>query len=106
MDARNLKAISGNVVVKDDKKEEISSGGIVLPDNAESSRVLRGTVLDVPPFLLEDGRWMDPPISRGDKVIYPQHAGAGSTWVGEDDRCTYRLVKWNEIQAIDYEKSE
>lgn len=106
MDARNLKAINGNVVVMDDKKKEITSGGIVLPKNAESNRVICGTVLDVSPFLLEDGSWMDPPIINGNKVIYTQHAGAASTWLGEDDRCTYRLVKWNEIQAINYEKSE
>jgi len=102
MDPRKMKAINGSILVRDDKKEEVTVGGLVLPDTAEPNRVVCGEVLSTSPFLLEDGRLLDSPTKIGDKVIYGMHAGAGISWVDEADRQTYRLIKWNEIQAVQY----
>jgi len=106
MDASQLKAINGSVVVVDDEKKDKTIGGIYIPEVAEQGRVLCGKVLSISPFLLENGTLKDPPIKVGDKVVYPMHAGAGSVWTDDGDRKVYRIIKWNEILAVSYEKSK
>ena len=100
VDPKKMLTVNGSVLVVDNAKEEVSTGGIVLPDNAEGDRMICGTVLSRSPFLLEDGRWMDPPFKTNDKVIYSMHGGAGNTWVDQLDTRTYRLLKWNEVLAV------
>jgi co-chaperonin GroES (HSP10) len=91
--------INGTIFIKDDPKQEKTSGGIILSDNAEGDRMFTGTVLKCSPFLLEDGSYKDSQVYVGSKVLYGQHAGAGCVWT-DDDKATYRMVKWNEILAV------
>jgi co-chaperonin GroES (HSP10) len=99
IDPKKWKPINGAVVLQDDPKVLESKGGIVLPDTADQdTRVVHGTVLATAPFLLESGKWMDPPFSAGDRVVYTQHAAAGAT-VKEGDTF-YRLARWNEVLAV------
>ena len=105
MDANQLKAVNGSVVVVDDEKKE-KIGAIYIPDVADQGRVLCGTILSISPFLLENGTLKDPPLKIGDKVVYPMHAGAGATWSDDGDHKIYRIIKWNEVLAINYEKSK
>lgn len=100
LDRKSVNCINGTVYLVEDKKEEKTAGGIILADNVEQDRMHTGTVIDVSPFLLEDGRLIDPPVRPGDKVIYSQHAGAGAVWIDDIDKLTYRLVKWNELLAV------
>jgi co-chaperonin GroES (HSP10) len=89
--------VNGQVIIKDDKKEE-KVGSIYIPDSAEENRVIQGIVLSTAPFLLEDGRWMDPPCEKGDTVLYSNFAGSGMIIKIKDE--VYRLAKWTDILAI------
>jgi len=92
--------INGTVYIVDDKKKEVSDGGIIMPDQVASESMICGTVLAVAPFLLEDGTLKDPPMVPGNRVLYGQHAGVGCVWEDKEEKRTYRMVKWNEVQAI------
>jgi co-chaperonin GroES (HSP10) len=100
MDYARMIALNGNVLVVDAAREKVSAGGIVLTDTVEADSVIEGEVISVSPFLLEDGKYMDPPTRVGQRVAYSKHAGAGNAWKGETDKKTYRLIKWNEILAV------
>ena len=98
MDPKKWKPVNGAVVLQDDPKKD-KIGDIYLPDTADQdNRIVHGTVLATAPFLLESGKWMDPPFSAGDRVVYTQHAAAGAT-VKEGDTF-YRLARWNEVLAV------
>ena len=108
IDGSKLLAKNGTVVLLDDTKTEITtSGGIILDKNALQDKIVKGKILSIAPFLLEDGSWKNPPFEVGDEVVYGYHAGAGSVWTYDrqltDSKLivqeTYRLVKWTEVMA-------
>ena len=92
-----IQAMNGCVLIKEDIKEQVTVGGILLPDTAESKRILTGKVLSISSFLLEDGTYKRSPFEVGDTVVYSMHAAAGGIWVDDVDKRTYRLAKWSEI---------
>ena len=64
------------VVVEPMDAEEVTAGGIVLPDTAKE-KPQRGTVLAVGPGkLLEGGKRGELSVAVGDEVIYGKYAGS------------------------------
>jgi co-chaperonin GroES (HSP10) len=98
LDYKKLEPVNGNMVVMDDKKDEVTSGGIVIPDSTGDGAVIVGTLYASSPFLLESGELKDP-IVKGTKCVYGTHAGAGNVWKDDDGR-NCRLIKFNEILAF------
>lgn len=75
--ARNLKLrpLDDRVVVEPGEAEEVTSGGIVLPDTAKE-KPQRGKVVSVGPGkLLKNGSRGTPSLSVGDEVIFGQYSG-------------------------------
>lgn len=73
-----------NVVVRPIEPEEVTAGGIVLPDSARE-RPRQGRVLSVGDGkLLEDGSRAAHDVSEGDRVIYSQYAGTEVEVEGEE----------------------
>jgi len=80
--AIRLKPLGDRVVVKPLTKEEVTKGGIILPDTAKE-KPQRGEIIAVGPGRLdEDGKRIAMEVKKGDKVIYAKYAG---TEVKEDD---------------------
>ncbi len=78
----NLKPLGDRVVVKPTPKEEVSKGGIVIPDTVRE-KPQEGEVLAVGPGRIDDnGKRIEPEVKVGDKVIYAKYAG---TDIKEDD---------------------
>jgi chaperonin GroES len=78
----NLKPLGDRVIVKPIPKEEVSKGGIVIPDTAKE-KPQEGEVLAVGPGKLDDnGKRIEPEVKVGDKVIYAKYGG---TDIKEDD---------------------
>ncbi|MBE9514348.1 MAG: co-chaperone GroES [Chloroflexi bacterium] len=70
-----IKPLGDRVVIKPTPKEEVSKGGIVLPDTAKE-KPQEGEILAVGPGKLsEDGKLMPMEVKVGDKVIYSKYAG-------------------------------
>jgi chaperonin GroES len=71
-----LKPLDDRVVVEPMDAEEVTAGGIVLPDTAKE-KPQRGTVVATGPGkLLEDGKRGEMSVAAGDEVIYGKYAGS------------------------------
>jgi len=71
-----LKPLDDRVVVEPVEAEEMTAGGIVLPDTAKE-KPQRGTVLAVGPGkLLDNGERGTLSVAVGDEVIYGKYAGS------------------------------
>ena len=70
-----IEPLQDRVVIKPLPKEEVSKGGIVLPDTAKE-KPQEGKIIAVGPGKLsEDGKRMAMEVKVGDKVIYSKYAG-------------------------------
>jgi len=64
------------VVVRPSSEEEVTKGGIILPDTAKE-KPQRGVVIAVGPGRLdEEGKRVPMEVKKGDKVIYSKYAGS------------------------------
>ena len=71
-----LKPLDDRVVVEPVEAEEITAGGIVLPDTAKE-KPQRGTVLAIGPGkLLDNGQRGKLSVTVGDEVIYGKYTGS------------------------------
>ena len=70
-----LQPLGDRVVVKAIQREEMTKGGIVLPDTAKD-KPQEGIVIAVGPGkLTEDGKRIAMDVAVNDKVIYAKYAG-------------------------------
>jgi chaperonin GroES len=72
----NLRPLDDRVVVEPKEAEEVTAGGIVLPDTAKE-KPQRGKVVAVGPGkLLDSGERGKLSVAVGDEVIYGKYAGS------------------------------
>ena len=72
----NLRPLDDRIVVEPVEPEEVTAGGIVLPDSAKE-KPQRGTVLAVGVGkLLDSGERGELSVAVGDEVIYGKYAGS------------------------------
>jgi chaperonin GroES len=70
-----IEPLGDRVVIKPTPREEVSKGGIVLPDTAKE-KPQEGKIIAVGPGrLTEDGKRIAMEVKKGDKVIYSKYAG-------------------------------
>lgn len=70
-----IEPLGDRVVVKPTPKEEVSKGGIVLPDTARE-KPQEGEVIAVGPGRLSDeGERIAMEVKKGDRVVYSKYAG-------------------------------
>ncbi|MBM3141485.1 MAG: co-chaperone GroES [Chloroflexi bacterium] len=80
--AAKLEPLGDRVVVKPMPKEEVTKGGIVIPDTAKE-KPQEGKVVAVGPGrMTEDGKRIDMDVKVGDIVIYAKYGG---TEIKEND---------------------
>ncbi len=71
----SLKPLGNRVVVEPIEQEDITAGGIVLPETAKE-KPQKGMVLSVGPGDRdEDGKRIPMDVSVGDTVLYAKYAG-------------------------------
>lgn len=91
-----IKPLDDRLVVCPDDPEEITSGGIVLPDSARE-KPQRGKVIATGPGkLLDSGQRGDMSVKKGDVVFYGKYSG---TEVDINDE-KYVIVRESDILAI------
>jgi chaperonin GroES len=74
--AIKLQPLGDRVVIKPSAEEDVTKGGIILPDTAKE-KPQRGTVIAVGPGRLdEEGKRIPMEVKKGDKVIYSKYAGS------------------------------
>ncbi len=73
--ALKLKPLGNRVVVEPMEEEEVTAGGIVLPETAKE-KPQKGTVLAVGPGERDDsGKRIPLDVKEGDKVLFAKYAG-------------------------------
>ncbi len=91
-----LQPLGDRIVVKPGEEEEVTKGGIVLPDSARK-RPREGEVLAAGPGkMLENGQRAPMEISVGDVVLYSEYGGTEIT-IGDDD---YVILDEGSVLAI------
>jgi len=74
--AVKIEPLGDRVVIKPIPKEEVSKGGIVLPDTAKE-KPQEGEIIAVGlGKLSEDGKRIAMEVKVGDRIIYSKYAGA------------------------------
>ena len=80
----NIRPLHDRVVVRRIEGDEMSAGGIALPDTA-SEKPSQGEILAVGPGKVDDnGERRKPDVVVGDKIIFGQYAGSTVKIDGEE----------------------
>ena len=91
-----VRPLGGRVMVKRLEAEEVTSGGIVLPDTAKE-KPQKGTIVAVGEGkLLDDGKRAKFQVAKGDTVIFTSYAGTDIK-IGSVE---YMLMDESDILAI------
>ena len=91
-----IKPLDDRVLVKQSEAQEITTGGIVLPDSAQE-KPQRGKVIATGPGkLLDSGERGTLSVKKGDEIFYGKYAGSE---VEVDDE-TYVILRESDILAI------
>ncbi len=91
-----IKPLGDRVLIEPFAAEEITAGGIVLPDTAKEKRA-EGKVIAVGAGkTTEDGKTVPVAVKVGDKVIYSQYGGNEIKADGKD----LLIVREDDIYAV------
>ncbi|MEJ5198496.1 MAG: co-chaperone GroES [Anaerolineae bacterium] len=71
----NIKPLADRVVVEPIEQEEVTAGGIILPETAKE-KPQQGKVLAAGPGRLDEkGKRVEMEVKVGDKVLYAKYSG-------------------------------
>jgi chaperonin GroES len=91
-----LKPLGDRIVVEPLEAEDVSPGGIVLPDTAKE-KPQKGKVLAVGPGrTLDNGKVVPPEVKVGDKVIFSKYGGTEVKIDGKE----YSILRENDVLAV------
>jgi chaperonin GroES len=87
--------LADRVVVKPITREEVTKGGILLPDTVKEKPQEGEIVAAGPGRMNEDGKRIPMDVKVGDTVIYAKYAG--TEWKYDDEE--YLILRESDIQA-------
>ena len=91
-----IRPLDDRIVVEPIDAEEMTAGGIVLPDSAQE-KPQRGTVLAVGPGkLMDNGNRGELSVTVGDEVIYGKYGGTEIEVDGDE----VKILRESEILGI------
>jgi len=89
--------LGDRVVVKPIKQEDVTKGGIVLPDSAKEEKSEKGEVIAVGPGkMLDNGQRQPVSLTVGQNVLFTKYGPDEIKLDGED----YLIVKEEDIMGI------
>ena len=94
--ALKIKPLADRVVVEPDEAQEVSAGGIILPDTAQE-KPQQGKVVAVGPGKIRDaGTLIESAVKKGDTVLYGKYSGTEVTIDGTE----YSIMRESDILAV------
>ena len=91
-----LTPLHDRIIVKPAPAEEITKGGIIIPDTAKE-KPLQGKITAIGKGRIDDsGKVIPMQLKVGDNVLYGKYAGTEITIEGEE----YLMMKENDVFAI------
>ena len=94
--AMNLKPLGDRVIIKPLVKEEVTKGGIVLPDTAKEKPLIGKVIWVGPGKMLDSGKRGDMAVKKNNEVIFGKYAGNDV----EIDHVEYKILRESEILGI------
>lgn len=85
-----IKPLADRVLVKNDKAETKTTGGIIIPEAAQE-KTQTATVVEV-----GSGGEVEITVKKGDRIMYDKYAGTQIKIDGED----HLILKMNDIIAV------
>ena len=94
--ALKIKPLADRVVIEPTEAEEVSAGGIILPDTAQE-KPQQGKVVAVGPGKVSDaGTLIESAVKKGDTVLYGKYSGTEVTIDGTE----YSIMRESDILAV------
>ena len=94
--ALKVRPLADRVVVEPAPAEDVSSGGIILPDTAQE-KPQQGTVVAAGPGKASDsGSTVAMEVKKGDKVLYGKYSGTEFSYEGNE----YLIMRESDILAV------
>ncbi len=91
-----IKPLADRIVVKVVTAEEMTKGGIVLPDTAKEKPQEAEVVAVGPGKMLDKGTRLEPTLKEGDRVIFAKYSGTEIKLEGEE----YLIMRESDILAV------
>ena len=92
----NLKPLGDRVIVKPKEPEEVTKGGIILPDTAKE-KPMEGEIIAVGEGkYADDGKLIKMELKVGDKVLYGKYSGT-EIKINDDE---YLIMRESDVYAI------
>lgn len=92
----NLKPLHDRVIIKPSKPEEVTKGGIIIPETAKE-KPMQGEVIAIGGGkITEDGKVLPLNVKVGDQVLYGKYAGTEVNFEGGE----YLIMRESDIFAI------
>lgn len=92
----NLVPLHDRIIVKPSQPEEVTKGGIIIPDTAKE-KPMQGEIIAVGNGrVLEDGKVMPLQLKAGDQVLYGKYSGTEVSIEGTD----YLMMRESDVFAI------
>ena len=80
----NLTPLHDRVLVRPSKPEEVTSGGIIIPDTAKEKPMQGEIIAGGPGKVNDDGKVTALQVKVGDSVLYGKYSGTEVSVNGED----------------------
>ena len=91
-----LKPLGDRVLVKRLEQEEVTKGGIIIPDSAKE-KPMKGEIIAAGPGKIgDDGKHQKMHVSKGDLVLFNKYAG---TEIKVDDE-DFLVMREDDILAV------
>ena len=91
-----LKPLGDRVVLKVQKEEEQSIGGIVIASNAKEKPTTGEVIAVGNGRILDNGQRVEPEVNVGQSVVFDKYAGSEVKYEGEE----YLVIRENDIIAV------
>ena len=94
--ALKVNPLSDRVVVEPAPAEDVSSGGIILPDTAQE-KPQQGTIVAAGPGKVSDsGKTLAMEVKKGDRILYGKYSGTEFSFEGTE----YLIMRESDILAV------
>jgi chaperonin GroES len=91
-----IQPLADRIVVKVLEAEEVTKGGIVLPDTAQEKPQEAEVIAVVKGKVTDEGKTIAPEVMVGDKILFGKYSGSEIRMDGID----YLILKEDDILAI------
>jgi chaperonin GroES len=79
-----LRPLADRIIVRPSKADEVTKGGIIVPDTAKEKPVWGEVIAAGPGRISDEGKLIAPAIKTGDKVLYGKYSGTEVTVDNEE----------------------